>query len=382
MSSTQEHTDSPTAAGAISNLTHSLSVLPQSFSEKQRLMGMLLILWALIGVLDYLDLRFFGRAYPVSVLYVLVIFPAAIVFGLRGLLTATVAVVLMYHLSNGKTSIFNYSEAEVLRLAFIVAIGLAFERIGRDRRNLREALAKLQQQTRAREDLTHMLVHDLRTPLTGIITSLQTLQHGVVGDLEPDQMEMVDFAVSDGQRLLEMVNQILDVSKLEAGEMPLRLQKVELSDVADKACRIVTPIAEESGINLHHSCNGLKANMDPELIRRVLVNLLGNALKFTPRGGDVSIQSLDGESDHLAHLIVRDTGRGIPASDLKRVFEKYAQSNGAEKAGPSTGIGLTFCRLAVEAHGGHIWAQSELGQGTEIHITMPIDGPSASAENN
>lgn len=345
-------------------------------------MAMLLILWALIGALDYLDLRFFGRAYPVSVLYVLVIYPAAIVFGLRGLITSTIAVVLMYHLTNGKTSLTSYSEAEILRLAFIVAVGLAFEKIGRDRRELREALAKLQQQTRAREDLTHMLVHDLRTPLTGIITSLQTLQLGVVGDLEPDQMEMVDFAVHDGQRLLEMVNQILDVSKLEAGEMPLKIEKVELAEIADRACRTVMPIAEESGINLHHSCNGLKASMDPELIRRVLVNLLGNALKFTPRGGDVCVQSLGQDGSGSAHLIVRDTGRGIPASDLKRIFEKYAQSKGSERAGPSTGLGLTFCRLAVEAHGGHIWAESELGKGTEIHITMPLDARPADLHAN
>ncbi len=354
-------------------ISQSLYSIPLSFTEKQRLMGMLLILWGLIGLLDYLDLRILGRGYPISVLYVLVLFPSAIVFGMRGLVTATIGVMLMYHLTSGKISLQDYHEAEIMRLMFIFAIGVAFERIGHDRRKLKAVVTSLQRQTKAREDLAHMLVHDLRTPLTGIITSLQTLQYGVVGDLEPEQMEMVDIAVGDGHKLLEMVNQILDVSKLEAGEMPLHLQEVEMHEVADSAFRVAQPIAEDRGINLNQECNGLRANLDPELMRRVLVNLIGNALKFTPKGGDVTVFTQPADNGQ-AHLVVRDTGKGIPQRDLKRIFEKYAQSQGGEKVGPSTGLGLTFCRLAVEAHGGSIWAESELGKGTDIHITLPLDG--------
>jgi len=354
-------------------ISQSLYSIPLSFTEKQRLMGMLLILWGLIGLLDYLDLRILGRGYPISVLYVLVLFPSAIVFGMRGLVTATIGVMLMYHLTSGKISLQDYHEAEIMRLMFIFAIGVAFERIGHDRRKLKAVVTSLQRQTKAREDLAHMLVHDLRTPLTGIITSLQTLQYGVVGDLEPEQMEMVDIAVGDGHKLLEMVNQILDVSKLEAGEMPLHLQEVEVHEVADSAFRVAQPIAEDRGINLNQECNGLRANLDPELMRRVLVNLIGNALKFTPKGGDVTVFTQPADNGQ-AHLVVRDTGKGIPQRDLKRIFEKYAQSQGGEKVGPSTGLGLTFCRLAVEAHGGSIWAESELGKGTDIHITLPLDG--------
>ncbi len=339
--------------------------------EKQRMLLMLFVLWAAIGYLDLMNLQI-GQSSPVSVLYVLVLLPAAVVYGRTGLALAILAVVVMYHFTNDKHRLTSYTETEVLRLGFGVLIGIAFERISRDRASIREALSSLQRETKVREDLTHMLVHDLRTPLTGIITSLQTLQMGVVGELEADQAEMVDFAVSDGQRLLEMVNQILDVSRLEAGEMPLKLEEVELCELAEAACRVAQPIAAESGITLTNSCNGLRARLDAELMRRVLVNLIGNALKFTPRNGEVSVTS-EPSREGGTHVIVRDTGWGIPKSDLKRIFEKYAQSKSERKTGPSSGLGLTFCRLAVEAHGGRIWADSEVGKGTEIHITLPAD---------
>ncbi len=138
--------------------------------------------------------------------------------------------------------------------------------------------------------------------------------------------------------------------------------------------RVVKPLADESGIKLKQSCNGVRLNVDQDLMRRVLVNLLGNAVKFTPKDGEVSVETAPAE-DGMAHLVVRDTGYGIPESDLQRIFDKYAQVKGQKKAGPSTGLGLTFCRLAVDAHGGRIWAESELGKGTQMHILLPLRGP-------
>ncbi|MGQ9808249.1 MAG: ATP-binding protein [Armatimonadota bacterium] len=342
-------------------------------NERRRMFWMLLILWVGIGWLDLQGLVL-GRSSPISALYILVVIPAAIVFGRTGLVTAIVAVVAMYHFTNDKRGITSYTEPELMRLAFILVAGIAVERVSRDRERIRQALEKLQLETRVREDLTHMLVHDLRTPLTGIITSLQTLQMGILGELDKDQQEMIDFAVADGQRLLEMVNQILDVAKLEAREMKLRLEPVDLCELAESALRVVKPLADESGIKLKQSCNGVRLNVDQDLMRRVLVNLLGNAVKFTPKDGEVSVETAPAE-DGMAHLVVRDTGYGIPESDLQRIFDKYAQVKGQKKAGPSTGLGLTFCRLAVDAHGGRIWAESELGKGTQMHILLPLRGP-------
>lgn len=350
-------------------------------NEKRRMFWMLLILWLLIGWLDLQGLQF-GRSSPVSVLYVLVILPAAVVFGRPGLAIATTAVIVMYHFTNDKRGIWSYSEPELLRLGFVVLVGAAMERISRDRAEIRSALEKLQRETKVREDLTHMLVHDLRTPLTGVLTSLQTLQMGTLGDLDEDQKEMVDFAVSDSQRLLEMVNQILDVAKLEAGEMQLRLERVPMSDLAESACRVIKPLADESGINLTYDCNGLEAQVDTELMRRVLVNLLGNAVKFTPRDGSVRVMAMSSDEEGMAHIVVSDTGYGIPEQDLPRIFDKYAQVKGGKKVkGPSSGIGLTFCRLAVDAHGGRIWAESQMGEGTQMHIVIPQDGPPSSGDS-
>lgn len=345
----------------------------RTINEKRRMFWMLLVLWLGIGWLDLQGLVI-GRSSPISALYVLVILPAAVVYARMGLVVSVIAVVVMYHFTNDKGGISGYAETEILRLAFSIFLGVAFERISRDRKRIQDALQRLQQETRVREDLTHMLVHDLRTPLTGILTSMQTLQMGILGDLDEDQKEMVDFAVSDAQRLLEMVNQILDVAKLEAGEMTLRPECVDMSDLADSALRVVRPLAEESGIRLTQSCNGLRVNVDQEIMRRVLVNLLGNAVKFTPREGEVSITSSKGD-DGTAHLIIADTGYGIPEGDLGRIFDKYAQVKGSGKAGPSSGLGLTFCRLAVDAHKGKIWAESEVGKGTRMHILLPVDGP-------
>lgn len=343
--------------------------------EKLRLILLLFILWAGIGYMDLMklssaqDILSNAPDYPISFLYVLVIFPAAAIFGWTGFAIASLATIVMYHFTNDKRGVFDYNEIEVIRLAFVTLIGIGFARVSQDRQRLRGTLEKLRHETQVREDLTHMIVHDLRTPLTGIITSMQTLQQGILGELEPDQQEMVDFAVTDGQRLLEMVNQILDVAKLEAGEMKLRLEDVKLSELAENACRIMAPIAHEADIRIKHNCDGVTAQVDQDLMRRVLVNIMGNAVKFTPKDGEVSVYSLP-DNGGMVHLVVKDTGYGIPESDLQLIFEKYGQSRNKGR-GPSTGLGLTFCRLAVEAHGGKIWAESELGHGTEIHIQFP-----------
>lgn len=372
-STLKKNTSVETPGGSISKAKYLISHV--FTDEKLRLILLLFILWAGIGYMDLMKLSsaqdIFSTApdYPVSFLYVLVIFPAAAIFGWTGFAVASAATIVMYHFTNDKRGMLDYNEIEIIRLGFVSLIGIGFARVSQDRQRLRGTLGKLRHETQVREDLTHMIVHDLRTPLTGIITSMQTLQQGILGDLDPDQQEMVDFAVTDGQRLLEMVNQILDVAKLESGEMKLRLEDVQLSELAENACRIMAPIAQESDVRINHNCDGLTAQVDLDLMRRVLVNIMGNAVKFTPKDGEVSVFSLP-ESGSMVHLVVKDTGYGIPEADLQLIFEKYGQSKNKGR-GPSTGLGLTFCRLAVEAHGGKIWAESELGKGTEIHIQFP-----------
>lgn len=241
---------------------------------------------------------------------------------------------------------------------------------------LADALAKLQRAEEMRDSLTAMLVHDLRTPLTTLIGPLEMLKDGMLGQLDETQEEIVSMSLGSGQRLLGLVNELLDVSKMEAGQMQIRAEQMRPEEVLQKAVETVSlsqygggaPISIEIGPDIPF----LQA--DPELITRVLINLLGNAIKFTPTSGRIVVGAhLDPTDSQRAQLFVRDTGEGIPPEDVDKVFDKFGQVE-TRKAGRkmSTGLGLTFCKLAVEAHGGQIWVESKLGEGSTFLFTLPV----------
>jgi two-component system, sensor histidine kinase and response regulator len=216
-----------------------------------------------------------------------------------------------------------------------------------------------------------MIVHDLRTPLTSLIGGLQSVE--ILGDLNVDQKEFVDMAVSGGQTLLGMINDLLDVSKMEDGSMKLDYGPVHPEEVINRALQQVAALAKEKELTL--ACEVAPGvgtlPADEEKLRRIMVNLLGNALKFTPRGGSITIEAKpDGDCLRFG---VRDTGEGIPKEAFARIFEKFGQVE-TRKAGRkmSTGLGLTFCKLAAEAHGGRIWVESELGVGSTFYFTIPL----------
>ncbi|BCM91621.1 non-motile and phage-resistance protein [Abditibacteriota bacterium] len=246
---------------------------------------------------------------------------------------------------------------------------------------LADALAKLQRAEEMRDSLTAMLVHDLRTPLTTLIGPLEMLKDGMLGHLDETQEEIISMSLGSGQRLLGLVNELLDVSKMEAGQMQIRAEQMRPEEVIQKAVETVSlsqygggaPISMEVGPNIPF----LQA--DPELITRVLINLLGNAIKFTPTSGRIVVGAhLDPDDSQRAQLFVRDSGEGIPPEDIDKVFDKFGQVE-TRRAGRkmSTGLGLTFCKLAVEAHGGQIWVESKLGEGSAFFFTLavrPING--------
>ena len=232
---------------------------------------------------------------------------------------------------------------------------------------------RIQELEKTRDDLTHMIVHDLRTPLTAVIGSLQTMHDGSLGSLDDLVKELVGLSLRSSKRLLGMVNDLLDVSKTEAGQMALNREPAQLRGIVDGAMEQVQYLAEERGV-------ALAVDVPPDLpalyadrgkVDRVLVNLVANAVKFTPRGGSVSVfASYPGDEQVLVG--VRDTGEGIPEEYRDRIFEKFGQVE-SRKAGRkmSTGLGLTFCKMAVEAHGGRIWLESKVGEGTTFFFTLP-----------
>ncbi|MDQ2687086.1 MAG: ATP-binding protein [Armatimonadota bacterium] len=223
-----------------------------------------------------------------------------------------------------------------------------------------------------REDLNGMIVHDLRTPLTSLLTGLQTL--AIVGKLDTEQQEFLDIATQGGQTLLGMINDLLDVSKMEAGSLKLEPAAVVPNDVISEALTQVAPMAQQNGLKIaRHVAPDLPTlRADPDLVRRALINLLGNAVKFTPRGGIVTVAVFEDAAENAVVFAVGDTGEGIPALALQRIFDKFGQVE-TRKAGHkmSTGLGLTFCKLVAEAHGGRIWVESKLGKGSRFLFTIP-----------
>lgn len=224
-----------------------------------------------------------------------------------------------------------------------------------------------------RDSLIHMIVHDLRTPLTAIIGSLQT-----VVDLNFDTEitpEFVGNSLSSAHVLLEMVNTLLDVNKLESGQMELERVPLDLPAVGEAALEQVRQLAAERAqtldVDLGISCEDVVA--DAEKARRVLVNLLSNAIKFTPDGGRIRLSATCDEAGLT--LSVSDNGPGIPEADRERIFEKFGQVQGRKSGLPSTGLGLTFCKMVAEAHGGRIWVDSQEGQGSTFHVFLPRAHP-------
>jgi signal transduction histidine kinase len=248
---------------------------------------------------------------------------------------------------------------------------------------LQGAHDELQAAQETRDALTHMIVHDMRTPLTSVITGLQTVRD--LGEEDSAlRAEFLDGALVGANRLLGMVNNLLDISKMESGEMVLHRQPVSVPEVLREAIDMVEALGRDKRIALRTeiaaapgnapTAPGVTVLADRDIVRRVLVNLLGNALKFTPEGGSITVGAEPQQgSDGTVRVWVRDTGPGIAPEHQNRIFDKFYQVRPGATAGgvASTGLGLSFCRMAVEAHGGRIGVDSEPGQGSRFWFTLP-----------
>lgn len=295
-----------------------------------------------------------------------------------------------------------------LLLLSLVYSGLAHAHIQGEQ--LAAALREVKRMEAMRESLNAMLVHDLRTPLTTMLGPLELLQGEKFGQLEETQREIVNMSLFSSRRLLGLVNELLDVAKMEAGELKVRHDSLRPQVVVDESIKHIA-LAEFDGAarierEIPEKLPLLQA--DQELLTRVLINLLGNAVKFTPSGGKITLglrectplevlpprlQPATGqraathsqrngtgtpaEEDKLQArsllFCVRDTGEGVPVEDQDRIFDKFGQVDSRQSGRKmSTGLGLTFCKLAVEAHGGFIWVESEPGKGSTFYFTIPL----------
>ncbi len=237
--------------------------------------------------------------------------------------------------------------------------------------------------TQAREDLSNMIVHDLRGPLTAITTSLKLL-----GEIAPDDdplgkmvKQTTDTSSRAVRKLLSLVDSLLDISKLESGVMALESDYGQINPLCTAVIDELSPLARELDVKVE-----LKIPddlpllyIDTEKVERILLNLVDNAIKFTPSGGQVKITVYSpgtmGAEEGFVRVEVSDTGPGIPDQHKERLFDRFTQLDGQRGRRRGTGLGLAFCRLAVEAHGGQIWVEDHPQGGAIFALTLPVAKP-------
>ncbi len=238
-------------------------------------------------------------------------------------------------------------------------------------RELATQYAELQKLEQMRDSLVHMLVHDLRSPLTGITGYLELAQMRV-GELhEPELERDLSEARQSVVELTDMVSDVLDVSRFEADAMPLRLTTFDLRTVAAEAIAMIGSPRHVS-ITYEPSSHPIELLADSTVLRRVIANLVGNAVKFSPRGGVVRVVVNGNGNGSGSEVRVTDQGHGILAEYHTKIFEKFGQVSGnGEPAVRSSGLGLAYCKLAVEAHQGRIGVQSQPGSGSTFWFVLP-----------
>ncbi len=214
--------------------------------------------------------------------------------------------------------------------------------------------------------------HELRTPLNAIIGFSDVLLQGMFGEMSEKQTEYLQDILASGQHLLSLINDILDLSKIEAGRMDLDLANFHLPSAIDDALLLMRERASRRSLTLERHVDERigEIHADQRKVKQVLLNLLSNAVKFTPEGGRIEVHAalIDG----AVEISVTDTGVGIAPEDHEAVFEEFRQVGKAEKKAEGTGLGLALCRKFVELHGGRIWVKSQIGTGSTFTFTMPL----------
>jgi len=239
---------------------------------------------------------------------------------------------------------------------------------------LRLQLQALTRLDRTKDEFISMVNHELRTPLTSINGSLSLIRNQVTGEIPPQAMQLIDVAYRNGERLLNIVNDILDVSKLEAGKMEMEMAPFEVLPFLQKAIELNRPYCDAYGCKLElrplDSSSPAQVKGDENRLLQVMNNLISNAAKFTHASDTVEIHVL--QKDDQVQVGVTDHGPGIPQDKLKDLFTKFKQlSKDSNAKAPGTGLGLSICKLIVEQHGGNIGCESVPGKHTTFQFTLP-----------
>jgi len=247
------------------------------------------------------------------------------------------------------------------------------ETLQHSNRLLSEANQELQEATQAKSEFLAHMSHELRTPLNVIIGFSELMVDGVPGKINKEQKQSLNDILSSGQHLLSLIDDILDLSKVEAGKMELRLSTCAISDPIESLRTAMLPkmAQKNQGLDVEIEDGLPLVFADTDRITQVLINLLSNGAKFTPDGGRLKIEVV--REDSWCQVSVIDNGIGIKKEDQERIFEPFCQlENPLTKEKGGSGLGLTIARQIIERHGGRIWVESEYGKGSRFTFTVPL----------
>jgi signal transduction histidine kinase len=266
-----------------------------------------------------------------------------------------------------------FAEAHVrLLTAFANQTSMAIEH-ARLYRDLVQKGHQLEAASRHKSEFLANMSHELRTPLNAILGFSEVLLERMFGELNDKQAEFVQDILGSGRHLLSLINDILDLSKVEAGRMELHCAPFNLPLAIESAVSVVRERASRHGIALHLAVDDALGEIvaDERKVRQTLLNLLSNAVKFTPEGGKIEVKAA--LAGNWAEIAVRDTGIGIATEDQATIFEEFRQVGGPRtQALEGTGLGLALAKRFVELHGGTIGVQSAVGTGTTFTVTLPL----------
>jgi signal transduction histidine kinase len=247
-----------------------------------------------------------------------------------------------------------------------------FKELQASNREIEDKSRQIEVASQHKSEFLANMSHELRTPLNAIIGFSEVLTDRMFGELNEKQEEYLKDIYSSGTHLLSLINDILDLSKIEAGRMELELTDFHLPTALDNALMLVRERAGRRAIALEMNVDERldQVRADERKVRQVVLNLLSNAIKFTPEGGRIEVGAV--QRNGFVEVSVSDTGVGIAPEDQEAVFEEFRQVGTAEKKAEGTGLGLTLCRKFIELHGGRIFVRSQLGVGSTFTFSLPV----------
>ena len=287
--------------------------------------------------------------------------------------------------------IFSGHRAFLTSQMHVASVRESYRTLSEKNEELQEAFDRLKELDRLKSNFLATVSHELRTPLTSIIGYSDMLATGIAGDLNEEQAEFVETIRGKGDHLLALISSLLDLGKLEQGNLPLKRELIDPAELLDEVAKTMTPAAEKKSVKMAVNVEGAlhPFAVDPVRIKQVLFNLSENAVKFSPRGGTVtlSVRSVELESEGggdgmgfvlmaapktALEISVSDQGPGIPSGEQDKIFDAFYQVDGSStREHGGTGLGLSIVKRLVEAHAGQVWVDSVVGEGTTFSFTIP-----------